>query len=200
MSTFAIFFIGVYTTAMMAIFIYVTIREMRRAASRMSEGTVPPLVASSAAPMKVLLATDGSPCSDRVVQNVAGRPWPSNSEVEVVTVVHTRVPLLPDPAFTFAAERLEDFEKGRAQAPERVHRAEQCLVANPNLRVTGKVLEGDPEKQILEEARQWAADLVVIGSHGYGPVKRHLLGSVSQAVALHALCSVEIVRCPHANG
>ena len=32
---------------------------------------------------------------------------------------------------------------------------------------------------------------------GNGPVKRRLLGSVSQAVALHAGCSVEIVRCPH---
>ena len=39
-----------------------------------------------------------------------------------------------------------------------------------------------------------SADLIVVGSHGYGVWDRFLLGSVSQAVALHAKCSVEIVR------
>jgi hypothetical protein len=38
---------------------------------------------------------------------------------------------------------------------------------------------------------------IVVGSHGFGPVRRRLLGSVSQAIALQAPCSVEIVRCPH---
>ncbi len=47
---------------------------------------------------------------------------------------------------------------------------------------------------ILEEAENLETDLIIVGSHGYGAVKRFLLGSVSQAVALHAKCSVEIVR------
>ena len=40
------------------------------------------------------------------------------------------------------------------------------------------------------------ADLIVVGSHGYRGYKRFLLGSVSQAVAAQAKCSVEIVRQP----
>ena len=47
---------------------------------------------------------------------------------------------------------------------------------------------------IVEEAERWGADLILVGSHGYGSVKRFMLGSVSQAVATHAPCSVEIVR------
>jgi nucleotide-binding universal stress UspA family protein len=43
------------------------------------------------------------------------------------------------------------------------------------------------------------ADLIVVGSHGYRGFKRFLLGSVSQAVASHAKCSVEIVRCRQVN-
>jgi nucleotide-binding universal stress UspA family protein len=61
-------------------------------------------------------------------------------------------------------------------------------------------VEGTRRQQvdrILEEAERWQADLIVVGSHGFGPVKRRLLGSVSQAIALHAHYSVEIVRCPH---
>ena len=55
-------------------------------------------------------------------------------------------------------------------------------------------MEGTPKHVILEEAETFGADLIVIGAHGYGIVERFLLGSVSQAVSLHAKCSVEIVR------
>lgn len=47
---------------------------------------------------------------------------------------------------------------------------------------------------ILDEATHWGADLIVVGSHGRRGVDRFLLGSVSEAVALHAACSVEVIR------
>jgi nucleotide-binding universal stress UspA family protein len=52
---------------------------------------------------------------------------------------------------------------------------------------------------ILDEAESWRADLIVEGSHGYSAWKRFLLGSVSQAVVIHANCSVEVVRCAAAE-
>ena len=64
----------------------------------------------------------------------------------------------------------------------------------PMLAVTTKVIEGSPKDAIVEEAANWGADLILMGSHGYGAAMRFLLGSVSHAVALHAPCSVEIVR------
>ena len=92
------------------------------------------------------------------------------------------------------------LEADRLRAPLRVQRAERCLTGTPGVAVTSRVLEGAPEDAILDEADRWQADVIVLGSHGYGPMKRRLLGSVSQAVALHAPCSVEIVRCPHGAG
>jgi hypothetical protein len=53
---------------------------------------------------------------------------------------------------------------------------------------------GHPVQEIVDRAEHWGADLIVVGSHGYRGFKRLLLGSVSQAVASHAQCSVEIVR------
>ena len=47
---------------------------------------------------------------------------------------------------------------------------------------------------IVDEAKDWPADLIVVGSHGYSGVKRWLLGSVAQSVVSHAPCSVEVVR------
>ena len=51
-----------------------------------------------------------------------------------------------------------------------------------------------PAYAILSSAEEWRADLVVMGSHGRRGFDRIVLGSVSETVALHAKCSVELVR------
>lgn len=56
------------------------------------------------------------------------------------------------------------------------------------------VKDGGARKVIVKDAQEWEADLIVMGSHGYGPIKRMILGSVSQYVVDHAPCSVEIVH------
>lgn len=145
--------------------------------------------------MKVLLAVDGSPCSEAAIRSVAERPWPAGSEVEVVTVVHTSMPLIPDPTLTGVGMYWSSLEEDRQNAPTRVEAAQHRLADALGTTVTGAVLEGDPSHAIVDEARRWHADLVVVGSHGHGVVKQVALGSVSQRVAAHAPCSVEIVRC-----
>jgi nucleotide-binding universal stress UspA family protein len=66
--------------------------------------------------------------------------------------------------------------------------------------VTIEVGEGDPKDVILNIATAWSADLIVMGSHGRTGLDKLLLGSVSQAVALHAPCSVAIIRGIIAKG
>jgi nucleotide-binding universal stress UspA family protein len=63
--------------------------------------------------------------------------------------------------------------------------------------ITTSVGSGSPKRVILDTADAMRADLIVVGSHGYGAINRFLLGSVSQAVAQHAKCSVLIVRTPN---
>lgn len=46
----------------------------------------------------------------------------------------------------------------------------------------------------MDEAKEWGADLIVVGSHGYTGLKRMLLGSVSQAMVDHAPCPVEVIH------
>ena len=62
-----------------------------------------------------------------------------------------------------------------------------------------RIREGIPKDVIVEEAREWGADLIVLGSHGYGFVKRLVLGSVAAAVVAAAPCSVQVVRAKHAT-
>jgi nucleotide-binding universal stress UspA family protein len=151
--------------------------------------------------MKVLLAIDGSPCSVAAVKEVANRNWPEGTLVKVFAAVRTWVPSTPDPFLIGAAMYVDLMESERKRLHKLVENTANELrkkTAGENLRIETMVAEGSPKELIVEEAERWGADLILIGSHGYGGVKRFMLGSVSQAVATHAPCSVEIVRASQA--
>jgi universal stress protein A len=57
-----------------------------------------------------------------------------------------------------------------------------------------KVRIGDVADTILDQAAEWGADLIVVGSHGHRSIHDFLLGSVAESVARRAECSVAIVR------
>jgi nucleotide-binding universal stress UspA family protein len=63
-------------------------------------------------------------------------------------------------------------------------------------RVTRTVLRGCAHREIVEFARTRGADLIVMGTHGYGPLRRLLLGSVTERVLRTAACPVMAVRPP----
>ena len=148
--------------------------------------------------MKILLAIDGSPCSELAVAEVARRPWPDDSQVRIVSVVEPPAPLVAEP-HTRLTGYFEEVERlKRRRADELVARAAEALRAGDGTALTGvstDVITGSPRRTIVEESEEWGADLIVLGSHGYHTWERMLLGSVSQSVAAHAQCSVEIVRC-----
>jgi nucleotide-binding universal stress UspA family protein len=148
--------------------------------------------------MKILLAIDGSPSSNTAVDEVCTRPWPIGSEVRVVTVLPNLEPYQAG-ATRFPATAACDYyfkEQGEAAA----HLLDSVTAGMerraPSLGFSRALLEGRPKDAILDEAERWGADLIVLGSHGYGAIRRFFLGSVSLAVALNAACSVEIVRRP----
>lgn len=64
------------------------------------------------------------------------------------------------------------------------------------VKVETKVESGDPRDVICEAAEKVAADVLVMGSHGYGVIKRAFLGSVSNHCAQKAKCPVLIVKKP----
>ncbi|HVF43050.1 MAG TPA: universal stress protein, partial [Pyrinomonadaceae bacterium] len=148
--------------------------------------------------MKILLAIDGSPCSERAVAEVARRPWPDDSQLRIVSVVEPPAPLVAEP-YAGIGGYFEEVERlKRGQAGEVVARAAEALRAGKGTALMGVstgVITGSPKRTIVEESEEWGADLVVLGSHGYHTWERMLIGSVSQSVAAHARCSVEIVRC-----
>ncbi|MRR05449.1 MAG: universal stress protein [Deltaproteobacteria bacterium] len=147
--------------------------------------------------MRILLAIDGSPGSEAAIEEISRRPWPPDSEVRVITVISPLESMLMKEAAQYPPTYDDIFEHQSLETAR--HLSEIAAAINersPDLQVTPVLREGRPKEAILEEAENWGADLIVVGSHGYGPVKRFFLGSVSLAIALHAPCSVEIVRRP----
>ncbi|TKY61781.1 Universal stress protein [Spatholobus suberectus] len=59
-----------------------------------------------------------------------------------------------------------------------------------------EVLEGDPRNVLCDAVEKHHASMLVVGSHGYGAIKRAVLGSVSDYCAHHAHCTVMIVKKP----
>jgi nucleotide-binding universal stress UspA family protein len=56
---------------------------------------------------------------------------------------------------------------------------------------------GEPEHVICEKVEKLNIDMLIIGSHGRGPIQRAFLGSVSYYCAHHAKCPVLVVKKPH---
>lgn len=145
--------------------------------------------------MKVLLATEGSKFSQAAVEKCCKLFAESdNTEIRVVSAFERTIP--PTEPFAVSAEYIQEIDNAsRKQAAEIVSKAEGELRRRfPSFEVTTNVLAGSPAQVIVDEAEKWGADVIVVGSHGYGFWRRAWLGSVSNAVAHHAPCSVLIVR------
>lgn len=143
--------------------------------------------------MRILVATDGSDCSVAALYSVANRPWPNDSIAKVISA--PEFILFKDPSYL---EKHEAKDLGQASIDE----AKSCVAAGvailsgSALKVCSEVptFEDRPYRVILNEADTWQADLIVVGSHGRSGFDRVIMGSASEAVALHAKCSVEVIR------
>ncbi len=147
--------------------------------------------------MKILLATDGSDYSKAAVEEIAQRIFPTGTKVLIVSAFQNAS--LITSASSLEGGLTGGFEETvaviRKLAENAVQQAAELLKKkNPALSISTKAINGTPKHTILKEAEKMGADLIVVGSHGRGAIGRFLLGSVSQAIALHADCSVLIVR------
>jgi nucleotide-binding universal stress UspA family protein len=150
--------------------------------------------------LKVLLATDGSDCSVAAAHNLAVQPWPPGSRFKVLSVEELVTAGNQMEASSLSAvypatllERLVTDARNRANSAAETGK-DILTRAGLELEVGEKTALGEPRGVILDAAKEWGADLIVLGSHGRRGFDRLLLGSVSEAVAIHAPCSVRVVR------
>jgi nucleotide-binding universal stress UspA family protein len=142
--------------------------------------------------MNILLAIDGSPSSQAAIDETARRPWPTSSTVRIMSVIQPYTP--PATEFVLAGTTLEDMRRQLASTAQQITGRAADALKEAGLSTETTVREGDPRSAIVDEADDWGADLIVVGSHGRTGLTRWLLGSVAQAIVGHASCSVAVVR------
>lgn len=143
--------------------------------------------------MNLLVAIEDSPDSEACLREVATRPWPNDTQVRVLSVTQTFT------AAPLPAGGLPPMENELTESARRVAEHGMELLRAHGLNARLRVRHGGVGAEIVEEAKDWPADLVVVGTHDRGALQRAMRGSIADYVMHHAPCSVEVVRATPAT-
>jgi len=143
--------------------------------------------------MKILSAIDLTRASAYVIEVVERVAAATDAEVYVLHVV---VPL-PNIASPDLAPHLDNRNLGERYLDEQDQLAELVKqLMDADINATAVFRQGDPVKTIINEARELEVDLIVMGSHGHGPLFDALIGSVSAGVLRQAGMPILVVPIP----
>jgi nucleotide-binding universal stress UspA family protein len=139
-------------------------------------------------PSRVLVGVDGSKASDQTVLTLTRVLDPARVKVEVLSVVGVHLPtampaLVGTPLMT--RENIDRMDHESSSMAEGYAERARRTMERAGFQVTARVEYGGATTVLLEEARQTRADLIAVGSRGLGPIRRVLLGSVSDQIARH---------------
>jgi nucleotide-binding universal stress UspA family protein len=142
--------------------------------------------------MRVLIAFDGSAAATDAVSLVDAIAWPNDTVLRVVSVIEPTMSL-SGPLYRGPATAPEVDEAITAYTHDTVRGVVERLRSSGRS-VEGDVLRGRAGSAIVDDARDFRADLVVVGSRGHGTIASLLLGSISSEVVDHAPCPVLVAR------
>jgi nucleotide-binding universal stress UspA family protein len=136
----------------------------------------------------IILATDGSPSAADATRHAVDLAHATGAKLFVVSVWHAGLT-----TYHSTAALPESKRAAKEHACEAARAAVEVARA-AGIEAESFVLEGDAVERICESAADTNASLLVAGSHGFGPVRRLVFGSVSTALLHHAPCPVLVVR------
>ena len=140
---------------------------------------------------KILIAVDREPLSARAAE--LGMELASSLQAEVA-FVHAIIPGLEQAPGITPHELLAEAEQ---EAREVIAGFSKHLPHGQQHKEF--IHTGKPAVEIVRAAKEWEADMIVIGSHGRHGIGRALLGSVAEEVMRHAACPVLVVRSSSAR-
>jgi len=141
---------------------------------------------------KILFPIDFSEQCARTARAVCA--WANDFKADVTLLHVTSLPLIPELAYPARLYRLVRKEVAQASAKALDDFQKRHFSV---LSVEGVLEEGDPGPSIVRYSREHRIDLIMMPTHGYGPFRRFLTGSVTAKVLHDALCPVwTSAHCP----
>jgi universal stress protein A len=136
------------------------------------------------------MAVDDSGFAEDLLRAMVAGIRHENAEFLVLHVLQP-IDTVPPPEMAQGyAPELEDEKPPARALVERI--AAELHITGFAVQTAVKI--GDVANTILDQAAEWRADLIAVGSHGQRSIHDFLLGSVAESVARRAGCSVAIVR------
>jgi nucleotide-binding universal stress UspA family protein len=140
-------------------------------------------------PKKILLACDGSKDAELAAKATMDLSKKTGAELHVV---HAWRPL---PHYAFPSLVPERYQPPYQEGARKILEAQVGRIEQAGITVSkAHLATGRPADAILDHAERIGVGLIVVGSRGLGPVKRLLVGSVSESIVHHAKCPVLVVR------
>ncbi len=159
--------------------------------------------------MKILVAYDGSESADIAIDALQRAGLPAeNVEALVVSVGEVWLPPAGVTDDTFPPNEPPGVKEARERAARALAEADQLAQRGSKRvqqifsgwKVGHDVRNGSPGFELLNCAREWQADLILVGSHGHTALGRFVLGSVSQKLLTEASTSVHVGRTNPGTG
>ncbi|HXJ81328.1 MAG TPA: universal stress protein [Candidatus Methylomirabilis sp.] len=147
---------------------------------------------------RILLAVDGSSPSDAALREALALARGTQARLRVVHVIDSPYDY-PDVMFGHVAGDLEDLQQAWQKVGREVLDRALSVARTVPLEPEVSLIETAGRRlseAIVDEARSWSADLIVLGTHGRRGLHRLLLGSVAEGVARTSPVSVLLVREP----
>ncbi len=146
---------------------------------------------SASEKLRILVCCDGSRASNEAVESLAHLPLGSSAEIMLLSV-HSLISLFRN---DILQKMSDEWLREKQQAEESLTRSAEHLKASGLSHISVRVREADDvSAEILTVARNWKANLIMVGSTGRSAIDKFLLGSVSKRIARHSPCSVWIAR------
>ena len=143
---------------------------------------------------RILVPIDGSPTSQRALEEALGLARQSSKGCLLELLYVIEIILFPDSEIYF---NYAELQKTMRTSGEKILARAEKTVRQAGIAVQTRLLEADGERiatVIVEEARRWSADLIVIGTHGRSGFSRVLFGSVAEGVVRTAPTPVLLIR------
>ncbi|KAH0978163.1 hypothetical protein GBA52_027882 [Prunus armeniaca] len=153
---------------------------------------------------KIVVAVDESEESMHALSWCLGNLSSSKNTSNTLVLLYVKPPPVHSTfdaaGYMFSSDVVATMEKyGTDMVNSVMQRAEAVyrnFHTNAHVHIERMVGRGDPKDVICNTVEKLRADTLVMGSHGYGFLKRTLVGSVSDYCAKHVGCPVVIVKHP----